>query len=471
MTSTDHYDGIVIGAGQAGSPLSVCLATEGGWKTALIERAHVGGTCINEGCTPTKTMVASARVAHMARRAADYGVETGPVTVNLRQVRRRKREVVEGWRKGSLRRLQQAEGLDLVMGEAGFTGPNTLEVRLNDGGRRRLSADKVFINTGNRPAIPSIAGLDLVPALDSSSIMELDTVPQHLLIVGGGYIGLEFGQMFRRFGSAVTIIQRAGQLLAREDPDVAGELAEILREDGVEVLLGSQVLRAEPDADGGVRVTASTPEGERALRGSHLLVAAGRVPNTDLLSLAAAGVETDDRGYIKVNDRLETNVPGVYALGDVKGGPAFTHISYDDFRIIRTNLVRGGHGGHTSITGRFVPYTVFTDPQLGRVGLTEREARDRGHNVRVAKLPMRHVARAAEMDETRGFMKAVVDADTDQVLGCAILGVEGGEIMGVLQMAMRGKVPCATIQDEIFSHPTLSEALNNLFQAWEQTPP
>lgn len=466
MTSTDQYEGIVVGAGQAGGPLSACLATEGGLRTALIERAHVGGTCINEGCTPTKTMVASARAAYMARRAAAYGVETGPVTVNLQQVRQRKREIVESWRQGSQRRLEQTAGLDLVMGEARFTGPKSIEVRLNDGGLRHLSADMIFINTGNRPVKPSIPGLDRVPVLDSSSVMELDTLPQHLLIVGGGYIGLEFGQMFRRFGSAVTIVQRSGQLLPREDADVAEEVAKILREDGVEVLLDSQALRAEPDADGGVRLAVSTVGGERTLCGSHLLVAAGRVPNTDRLNLAAAGVETDERGYIRVNDRLETNVPGIYALGDVKGGPAFTHISYDDFRIIRTNLVRGGHGGHTRTTGRSVPYTVYTDPQLGRVGLTEREARERGHNVRVAKLPMSHVARAIEMDETRGFMKAVVDADTDQILGCAILGIEGGEIMGILQMAMRGKVPCTAIRDDIFSHPTLSEALNNLFLAW-----
>jgi len=470
MTSTDEYEGIVVGAGQAGVPLSVCLATEGGLRTALIERAHVGGTCINEGCTPTKTMVASARVAYMARRAAHYGVEAGTIAVNLQRVRQRKREIVESWRQGSRRRIEQTKGLDLVMGEARFTGPNSIEVRLNDGGLRHLSAGMIFINTGNRPAKPSIPGLDRVPALDSSSIMELDTVPEHLLIVGGGYIGLEFGQMFRRFGSAVTVVQRAGQLLSREDADIAEEVAKILREDGVEVLLDSQALRAEPDAYGGVRLAVRTASGERTLFGSHLLVAAGRVPNTDHLDLAAAGVEADERGYIQVNDRLETNVSGIYALGDVKGGPAFTHISYDDFRIIRTNLVRGGHGGPTGITGRFVPYTVFTDPQLGRVGLTEREARERGHNVRVAKMPMSHVARAIEMDETRGFMKAVVDADTDQILGCAILGVEGGEIMAILQMAMRGRVPCKTIQDDIFSHPTLSEALNNLFLAWEEAP-
>ncbi|MGH2404677.1 MAG: mercuric reductase, partial [bacterium] len=424
----------------------------------------------NVGCTPTKTMVASARVAHLARRATDYGIRTGPVAVDMVRIRQRKRDIVNSFHGGSRRRLERTKGLDLVMGEASFAGPHSVDVRLNDGGSRRLSAEMIFINTGARPANPSVHGLDSVPTLDSTSIMELDAVPEHLLIIGGGYIGLEFGQMFRRFGSAVTVIQRQTQLLPAEDADVAQEIAKILREDGIEVLLDSAALRAEQGPNGGVRLTVRTPAGERTLIGSHLLVAAGRVPNSERLNLGAAGVQTDTRGFIQVNERLETNVPGIYALGDVKGGPAFTHISYDDFRIIRTNLVRGGRGGHTRTTGRSVPYTIFIDPQLGRVGLTEREARARGYNVRVAKLPMSHVARAIEVDETRGFMKAVVDADTDQILGCAILGIEGGEVMGILQAAMRSKVPYTTIQDDIFSHPTLSEALNNLFLAWEKAP-
>ncbi len=470
MSPTDHYDALVIGAGQAGVPLAVCLVVEKGMKTALAEREHVGGTCVNVGCTPTKTMVASARVAYLARRAPDYGVRTGPVSIDLVRIRQRKRDIVESFRGGSERRLGKITGLDLVMGEATFAGPNSVDVHLNGGRTRRLRADMIFINTGVRPATPSVVGLDTVPALNSTSIMELDTVPEHLLVLGGGYIGLEFGQMFRRFGSAVTIIQRHGQLLPREDPDVAEEIAAILRQDGLQVLLDSEAIRVEQDANGTIRLTVRTPAGEQKLAGSHLLVATGRVPNTRRLNLAAAGVQTDGRGFVQVNERLETNVPGIYALGDVKGGPAFTHISYDDFRIIRTNLVRGGRGGHTRTTGRSVPYTVFIDPELGRVGLTEREARARGYNVRVAKLPMSHVARALEMDETRGFMKAVVDADTDQILGCAILGVGGGEVMGILQVAIRAKVPYTVIQDDIFSHPTLSEALNNLFLAWEKAP-
>ncbi len=366
--------------------------------------------------------------------------------------------------------LERTKGLSLVMGEASFADAHSVDVRLSAESTRRLSADVFFINTGARLAKPVVRGLDSVLTLDSTSIMELDAVPEHLLIIGGGYIGLEFGQMFRRFGSAVTIIQRHRQLVPQEDADVAEEVTKILQEDGIEVLLDSEALGVDQDAQSRIRLTVGGPAGPRTLVGSHLLVAAGRVPNTDMLNLAAAGVHTDKRGFIQINERLETNVPGIYALGDVKGGPAFTHISYDDFRIIRTNLVRGGRGGHTRTTSRSVPYTIFIDPQLGRVGLTEREARAKGYDIRVAKLPMSHVARAIEVDETRGFMKAVVDAKTDQILGCAILGIEGGEVMGILQVAMRGKVPYTILQDDIFSHPTLSEALNNLFLAWEKAP-
>ena len=462
--AAQRYDVIVIGAGQAGVPLATTLA-RAGRNTALIEREHVGGTCINEGCTPTKTMVASAKVAYFDRRSADYGVHDGQVSVDMVKVRQRKRDIVESFRSGGERRLHDA-GVDLIMGEARFTGPKELEVNLNgDGKTLRLTAENIFINVGARPANPPVEGLDSVPTLNSTTIMELDALPDHLLVLGGGYVGLEFAQMFRRFGSAVTVVQRGPQILSREDADVAEAVAEIMRQDGVGVLLQTQAQRAEQTGDEKIRLTVSGPEGESTLSGSHLLVAAGRPPNTDKLNLEAAGVETDRRGQIRVNGRLETNVEGVYALGDVKGGPAFTHISYDDFRIIRTNLLEGGDA---TISGRKVPYTVFIDPQLGRAGLSEQEAREQGHNVRVAKMPMSYVARAIEVDEPRGFMKAVVDADTDQILGCAILGVEGGEIAAMLQIAMIGEVPYTTLRDTIFSHPTLAESLNTLFAAMEQ---
>ncbi len=460
MTGTHYYDAAIIGTGQGGKPLATALASAG-YKTAIIERDDVGGSCVNEGCTPTKTMVASARAAYLARRSSDYGVYTGPVSVDIGVVRHRKRAIVRRFRSGGQRGLENAENLNLLMGDARFAAPKELEVDLKRGGTLRLTADRIFINTGTRPSVPPVEGMDDVPFLDNRSIMELDEVPEHLLVLGGGYVGLEFGQMFHCFGSEVTIVQRSGQLLSREDEDVAEELTNILREDGVEVLLEAQTLRADSE-DGAVRLEVRTSDGKRTPSGSHLLVATGRTPNTEQLSVRAAGVKTDERGFVVVDDRLETSIPGVYALGDVKGGPAFTHISYDDFRIIRANLL---DGAEASGDGRAVSYTVYTDPQLGRVGLTEREAHEQDRNVRVAKMPMSHVARALEMDETRGFMKAVVDADTQQILGSAVLGVEGGEIMSMMHIAMLGEVPFTTLRDAPFAHPTLAESLNNLFAA------
>jgi pyruvate/2-oxoglutarate dehydrogenase complex dihydrolipoamide dehydrogenase (E3) component len=457
--AAEHYDAIVIGAGQGGVPLAKALA-QAGRRTALVEREHVGGTCYNEGCTPTKTMVASAKVAYFDRRSADYGVKNSPVAVDMVAVRQRKRNIVDSFRNGGEQRIKETEGLDLLKGEACFTGPEELEVRLDGSDELLLTAENIFINVGARPANPPVEGLDSVTTLNSTTIMELDEVPEHLLVLGGGYVGLEFAQMFRRFGSEVTVVQRGEQLLTREDADVAEAVAEILRQDSIEVLLQTQAQRAEQTEEGKIRLTVRTPDGENMLEGSHLLAAAGRPPNTDRLNLEAAGVETDKRGFIKVNERLETNVPGVYALGDVKGGPAFTHISYDDFRIIRTNLLEGGDA---IIADRMVPYTVFIDPQLGRVGLSEQEAREQDRNVRVAKMPMSQVARALEVDEPRGMMKAVVDADTHQILGCAVLGIEGGEVMAMIQIAMMGEVPYTVLRDTIFAHPTLAESLNNLF--------
>ncbi len=454
----DQFDAIIIGAGQAGGPLSTTLA-RAGWRTALIERTHVGGTCVNEGCTPTKTMIASARVAHLARRAADYGVQTAPVQVDLATVRRRKRAIVESFRGGSQRHIESTEGVTLIFGAAHFSAPYEITVQRNDGTTQTLSAPKIFLNVGARTAIPTLEGIEGVPYLTSTSIMELDSLPEHLIILGGGYIGVEFGQAFRRFGAHVSIVQRGDQLLGREDADLAAEFADILRGEGINIALNASAKRTWQQ-NGELYLEVESESASMTLRGSHLLVAAGRVPNTDTLNLAAAGIQTDARGFIKVNERLETNVAGIYALGDVNGGAAFTHIAYDDFRIVRDNLLRGAA---RTTQDRLVPYTVFTDPQLGRVGLSEREARAKGLNIRVAKLPMAHVARAIETDETRGFMKAILDAETGQILGAAVLGIEGGEIVSVLQMAMIGRVPYTAIRDGVFAHPTLSESLNNLF--------
>ncbi|MCL4860371.1 MAG: mercuric reductase [Caldilineaceae bacterium] len=463
MTNRHTHDALIIGVGQAGNSLARALAGAG-WKTAVIERRYVGGACVNDGCTPTKTMIASARVAYLARRGMDYGVEHNAARVDLAVVRRRKARLVEDSRHRIQRAMDEDENIDFIQGEARFVAPQTVEARLCDGGEQTLSAPHIVINSGARPMIPAIPGLDAAPFLDSTTIMELDKTPRHLLVLGGGYIGLEFGQMFRRFGAEVTIVHRGRQLLGREDADIADAVAAILREDGIEVLLQANTVRVAPQAGGGVALTAQTPAGERTLAGSHLLVATGRTPNVEALNLATAGVDTTPKGFIQVNERLETSAPGVYAAGDVNGGPAFTHIAYDDFRILRHNLLERGNDALPAVTmGRQVPYTVFIDPQLGRIGLTEREARRQGRRVRIAKMPMSHVARALEMDETRGLIKVVVDAESDQLLGAAVLGVEGGELATQLQIAMLGKLPYPILRDAIFPHPGLAEAFNNLF--------
>jgi pyruvate/2-oxoglutarate dehydrogenase complex dihydrolipoamide dehydrogenase (E3) component len=448
-----QYDAIIIGSGQAGGPLSSALA-KAGRRTAIIEREHVGGTCINEGCTPTKTMVASARVAYLSRRAADYGVKTAPIDIDMGRIRQRKRDIVESFRSGSERQIVKG-GATLIRGEAHFVAPKTIQVN-----GEQLTADWVFLNVGARPGRPPIPGLDAVPTLNSTSIMELDEVPRHLLVLGGGYVGLEFGQMFRRFGSQVSVVQRGPRLLAREDGDVADAVADIMRQDGIDVFLNADASRVEQGDQGTIRLWIKSAGAEQALVGSHLLVAVGRTPNADSLNLTATGLETDRAGFVPTNERLETRVPGIYALGDVKGGPAFTHISYDDFRIIKTNLI---DGGDATTKNRMVPYTVYIDPQLGRIGLSEEEAQTKAPGARVAKMKMTHVARALEVDETRGFMKVIVDGQTKQILGGAILGIEGGELMSMLEIAMMGKLPWTALRNAVFAHPTLAEAYNNLF--------
>ena len=454
----EHFDAIVIGTGQAGKPLAGALG-KAGRRVAIIEKGRVGGTCVIDGCTPTKTMVASARVAHLARRAGDYGVRVGGVEVDLEAVRRRKRDMVDAWSSGAEEGLGRIDGVDLVFGTARFTGPRVVEVALADGGTRSLTAEKVFINTGTRNRVPPVDGLDTVPWLDNASLMELAEVPEHLIVLGGGFIGLEFAQMFRRFGSRVTVIEASDRIAPREDDDIREALREILEEDGIDFQCGapaSEVRAAEP----GVEVRLGDAGWDAGVRGTHLMVAVGRVPNADDLGLEETGVERTERGFIRVDDALRTTADGVWALGDVNGGPPFTHIAYDDYRVVRENVL--GDGG-ASRAGRIVPYTLFTDPQLGRVGLTEREAREQGRDVLVARMPMSRAARAAETDETRGLMKAVVDAGTGRILGASILGVEGGEIASAIQIAMMGGLTWRDLRDSAFSHPTWTEALNNLF--------
>jgi pyruvate/2-oxoglutarate dehydrogenase complex dihydrolipoamide dehydrogenase (E3) component len=411
-------------------------------------------------------MVASARVAYLARRGSEYGVNLGSIAVDMGRVRERKRAIVSTFRQSRENRLAKVHA-DLVRGEASFVGPRQLRVALRDGGERRLTAAQIFIDTGTRSAVPSIPGIDTVPHLDNDSIMELDRVPEHLVILGGGYIGVEFSQMFRRFGSKVTVIQRGRQLLGEEDEDVVAEVAKILREDGIEILLNARTEKIT-QANGGMRLELTVEGKAQTVDGSDLLVATGRVPNTAALKPAAGGIETDERGFIRANERLETTAPGVYVIGDVKGGPQFTHISYDDYRILKTNLL---DGGQRTTRDRMVPYTVFMDPQLGRVGMTEKEAQKSGRKIRVARMPMTSVARALEVDETRGLMKAIVDDETEEILGATVLGIEGGEVMSVFQMAMMGHLKYGVLHDAIFAHPTLAESLNNLFLHFDDGQP
>jgi pyruvate/2-oxoglutarate dehydrogenase complex dihydrolipoamide dehydrogenase (E3) component len=441
------YDAIVIGSGQAGNPLSHGLADKG-WTVALIEKEHLGGTCINTGCTPTKTMIACAQVAHYARNAGRWGVRTGEVRVDLAQVVARKDQVVSQWRAGQERKVQQRPSLHLHRGQARFVGPHQVQV-----GDQLLESERIFINTGTRVAVPNLDGLDRIDYLTNASIMQLTTVPEHLLVLGGGYIGLEFGQMFRRFGSQVTVVHRGEQILPREDADVAEELQKALEQEGIRFVLNAQAASVEKQ-NGQVVLRLKNGSGAETVRGTHLLVATGRRPNSDDLGLDRAGVQTDRQGYVKVNSRLETNVPGVWALGDVKGGPAFTHISYNDYQIVYANLMEGKN---LTIDNRYVPYSVFTDPQLGRVGLTEKEARATGRRLKVGKIPMSWVARAIERDETAGLMKLVVDADTDRILGAAILATEGGELVQLLGAVMMAGAPYTLLKGAVYIHPTLAE--------------
>lgn len=455
-----QYDAIIIGSGQAGNPLAHNLHDQG-WTVALIEKDQLGGSCINYGCTPTKTMVASARIAHYARRAAEFGVNThnGDVVVDLAKVQARKNAIVAQWRGGQEQHAAKRENLHLYRGHGRFTGPDTIEVTLNDGGTQTLTSQHIFINTGTRPRIAAIPGLDTVDYLTNYNIMDVPEIPEHLISLGGSYLGLEFGQMFRRFGSQVSIVEKYHHLLPREDRDVAEELQRALIAEGMEFHCGGDAV-AVRKAGSGVEVDIQYQDGSTAtISGSHLLVAIGRNPNSHDLGLEAAGIEADKYGWIKTNERLETNVPGIWALGDVKGGPAFTHIAYDDFLVVYNNLI---HKTERTINGRMVPYTLFTDPELGRVGLTETQAKQAGYKLKVGKIPMAWVARAIERDETAGLMKVVIDAETDRILGATVLGSEGGELVQTLMALMMADAPWTLFHKAIYVHPTMAEGFFTL---------
>jgi pyruvate/2-oxoglutarate dehydrogenase complex dihydrolipoamide dehydrogenase (E3) component len=448
------YDAIIIGSGQAGNPLSYKLA-DLGWRVALIEQRHLGGTCINEGCTPTKTMVASAQAAHFARRGAKWGVHTGNVRVDLSHVVDRKDTIVENFRSGQQRNVDRRPTLTLLRGHARFLAPRRLQIHDNV-----IEGERIFINTGTRPDIPAIQGLEQSGYLTNATLMELREIPEHLIVLGGGYIGLEFAQMFERFGSRVTVIHRSPLILSREDDDVSRELQRALESEGVQFELNATPVRVVR-LNGRLVVTADSPAGRKEITSSHLLVATGRRPNTDALGLDEAGIETDKRGYIRVNSKLETSVPGVWALGDVKGGPMFTHISYHDYQIVFANLIEGKD---LSIENRYVPYSVFTDPQLGRVGMTETQARASGRKLKIGTYPMAYVARAIERDETAGMMKIVVDAESDHILGAAVLGTEGGELIQILGALMLSGAPYTVLKGAVYIHPTLAEGFFGLME-------
>ena len=461
----DQYDVLILGSGQAGNPLSSDFV-KAGKRVALIERAEVAGTCINYGCTPTKTMVASAQRAWQAHHAAELGIELGAVRVNIEQVRARKRKIVEQFRRSNEERFASGQP-ELVRGEARFVAPKEIAVALKSGGERRMTAETIVINTGDHPTVPKLEGISNAPFLDNVSLMELGAVPEHLLILGGGYEAVEFGQMFRRFGSEVSLIERGKHVLSREDADISEAIEAILREDGLTIETGATAVRVE----GGRGLVTVHLESGKSISGSHLFVAVGRSPNTKELNLEAAGVQTDGKGYIKVDDELRTNVPGIYAVGDVKGGPAFTHVSYDDYRILRDNLILNtvsAGKGKRKTSDRTTVYVVYMDPQLGRVGMTEAEARKSGRKIKVARMPVTSIARATEMGETRGVLKAVVDAGTEEILGAAILAPEGGELMSMIELAMMGKLRYSMLQDAVFAHPAYAESLNTLWGHFEK---
>ncbi|HJV64035.1 MAG TPA: FAD-containing oxidoreductase [Albitalea sp.] len=449
----EKVDAIVIGTGQAGPSLAVRFA-QSGMRTVLIEREHMGGTCVNNGCIPTKTLVASARAAHVARRAADYGVRlAGGVSVDMQAVKARKDAVVAQSIEGLTTWLQGTKNLSLVWGHARFTGPRTVQVA-----DRVFEAPKIIVNVGGRPSMPDWPGLDSVPCLTNVSMMGIDVLPEHLVIVGGSYIGLEFAQMYRRFGSRVTVLEHGDRLIAREDPEVSAEVQAILEREGIAFLLGTREPSVARDGDG-IAVTVSAGGTRHVLGGSHLLMAVGRQPNTDDLGLDRAGIATDKRGYITVDEQLRTSVEGVWAVGDVNGRGVFTHTAYNDHEIVAANLL---DGAQRRVSDRIPAYALFIDPPLGRVGMTEAEVRERGKPALVGVMPMTRVGRAKERGETQGFMKVLADAQSLQLLGAALLCIEGDEIVHSLLDVMAAGAPYTVVQRSMHIHPTVSELIPTL---------
>jgi pyruvate/2-oxoglutarate dehydrogenase complex dihydrolipoamide dehydrogenase (E3) component len=456
--STERYDVLVLGSGGGGKFMTWYMA-KAGRRTAVVERRWIGGSCPNVNCLPSKNEIWSAKVADLVHHAQAFGIVTGPTRIDMGRVRERKRRMVDDL-VALHRDAYRESGAELIMGEARFVAPKTMEVRLSDGGTRTLVGERVFLDLGTHATIPPIPGVADVRPLTNIELLELDRLPEHLVVLGGGYVGLEFAQAYRRFGSRVTVIERGEQLLGREDVDVSAELQRILNGEGIEIMLGAEVLQVEGRSGDGVRVQVRAGA-ERTIAGSDVLVATGRTPNTAGLGLEVAGVELDSRGYVRVDDRLETSAPGVWAVGECAGSPQFTHVSIDDFRIIWDNLA----GGTRTTRDRLIPYCVFTDPQLARVGLGEREARERGIAVRVATLPTSRILRTRTTGESAGFMKVVVESPGDRILGFAMIGTEAGEVMAAVQTAMVGRLPYTVFREVIVAHPTMTEGLTDLFDA------
>ena len=453
------FDAIIIGSGQAGNPLAKRLSREGK-RVAIIESALVGGTCINYGCTPTKALVASAKNMFQTRRAAAYGIMASDPLPNYRAINARKNRIVADFRKGLVNSLTQDPNITFLQGKGAFSGQKAVRVQLKDLSYQTITAESIFINTGARPHIPDIEGLQSIKFFTSTTILDLNVLPQHLLIIGGGYIALEFAQIFRRLGSLVTIVERSSRLLQNEDEDVALELTRILEEEGVRIILDTFVKRISAETEELINIEMKATEKSVILSGTHCMVATGRTPNTEDLDLFKTAVQTDKDGYISVNDQLETTTAGIYALGDVKGGPAFTHVSYHDYVVLTGNLFGNKP---SSIRDRLIPYCIFTDPELGRIGLTEKAAKEKGLEFSVAKMKSSFIARASETGETAGFIKAIVDLHTKKIIGVATICAGGGELMSLLQIAMLGGLTYDQLRDAMFAHPTYAEAINNLF--------
>jgi len=428
-----------------------------GRRTAVVERRWIGGSCPNVNCLPSKNEIQSAKVAWLVHHGAAYGARTGHVEIDMVTVRDRKRKMVEEQVAAHVRNYQTS-GAELIMGSGRFVAPKTLEVRLNEGNTRTLSGDRVFINVGTHAAIPGVPGLEGADPLTNIEALELDYLPEHLVVLGGGYVGLEFAQAYRRFGSRVTVIEHGKQLMAREDPDVSAALQRILTDEGIDFLVGPEITRVEGRSGKEVTVVVRTRAGEQRIEGSDILVAAGRIPNTADIGLDKAGIELDARGFVRVNERLETTAPEVWAIGECAGSPQFTHVSEDDFRIIRDNLA----GGKRSTRDRLIPYCMFTDPPLAHVGLSEAEAQRQGLDVRVAKLPMSGVLRAQTTGEAQGFMKVLIAGRDDRILGFTMIGAEAGEVIATVQAAMLAELPYSRLRDAVLAHPTMAEGLGPL---------